>query len=303
MNASRFSVPEADRRILYFSLALFAIASIGAKTIFIIHVARGSEELLRSWTRLDYIFVFLVDIIAYVGLRILIDLLFRLPLSQKQWSVVIKSLCTFLLVATWYTVTSAHYYMIMGDHLTLAFFVAADVGKMDYLSAWDFALMLAEFALVGVIFVYVLPRIKPLPKLLDRAITSPRVAMYMACIVFMVAFFTLRNRQPAWSFNLEKNAAVTAVRSVFSYAQEHREDPYRFRVNPSLTLTSRYATASAKSDSRSPDLPSFSPSSKPNVILFVMESASARHLPAYVKGGPETPNFLDLKRQGIFFEN
>jgi hypothetical protein len=34
-----------------------------------------------------------------------------------------------------------------------------------------------------------------------------------------------------------------------------------------------------------------------------MESASARHLPAYVGNGPDTPNFLDLKRQGIFFEN
>src|SRR6476469_9370484 len=107
MSSRGVSVPEADRRILYLSVALFAIASIGAKALFIIHVARGSGELLRSWTRLDYLFVFLIDIGTYLGLRIFLDLFFRLPLSPKQWSVVVKGLCTFLLIATWYTVTSA----------------------------------------------------------------------------------------------------------------------------------------------------------------------------------------------------
>jgi arylsulfatase A-like enzyme len=303
MNSRRFSVPEVDRWIPYLSAALFAIASIGTKALFIIHVARGSGELLGSWTKLDYVFVFLVDMSAYVGLRILIDFIIRLNLSQKHWSFVAKTLRAAVLIATWYTVASAHYYMIMGDHLTLAFFVAADVGKMDYLSGGNIMLLLTEFALVAASFVYVLPRAKPLPQFLDRALSSPRIAMSLAWALFVLSFVTQRYRQPAWTFNLEKNAAVTAVRSVFSYAQEHKEGPYHFHVNPSLTLTSRYAAVSPKKDSRLQDLPSFSASAKPNVILFVMESASARHLPAYTGSGPDTPNFLDLKRHGFFFEN
>ncbi len=294
--------PSAARPIaVYLALALLALASFFVKTIFLLHLAWNSRGFFRAWSLFDYVFVYLIDIALYLGIRLALDLIRRLPIPTACDTLVLKTAYVLAFVLTWYTLSSAHYYLLMGDHLTLPVFLAADVRRMDYLRPTDHLVLVTEFCAVLLLFAVLIPRMRIPSRPVVRWSCSRRHTVYLVCSFLVLGMLTLQFRRPSWAFNLEKNAVVTVITSLFSNTEHEERHEYSFAAKGDLILSSKYNPMMPLPGGT--DLPRFSATERPNLVMFVMESASARHLPVYGNGVAYMPNLTRLTNQGALFES
>ncbi|MCC6221509.1 MAG: sulfatase-like hydrolase/transferase [Deltaproteobacteria bacterium] len=282
-------------------LASLALISIAAKVAFLIQFASYGSEILSNMKVGDFIWIFLVDLQLYFGARILVDLIGLSPvtLPHKLRATVLYIARILICLACWYVVASAHYFLRMGDHLTLEVFIAADVTRMDYLTIQDQLVLLAEFIASFIFFFYLEARLPEVSGFVSWFLYSKRAALWIMCILLLVTASLLPGHVRSWTFNLDKHALVAAINSVFHFNRERFSQDYDFSVVPKLAVD----TSDSRTNMHEPvEIPTFSGETRPNVVLFVMETAGARHLSAYGGTYPSTPNFETLRQKALFFE-
>jgi phosphoglycerol transferase MdoB-like AlkP superfamily enzyme len=156
---------------------------------------------------------------------------------------------------------------------------------------------LVEAVIVLFIFYVVIPKALGL-KLPVDFLKSPSISLLSCSLLLTLTVLLSFFHKQIWMFNLEKNSFLTLVASSYSARSELNPNSYDFKLSPGLTLVSKYEPDSGPQNIK---LPQFSIKDHPNVILFVMESAGARHMKSYGGHFDSTPNFDSLKGNSIFF--